>query len=116
MTVIYILKDSISIHFAYTRPGVSYTRPVIPRPLLPKVMHNCDGLSIGRIGWEPGRSRISWTPNKFSGYKFRSASAKGACRSASSKNRNELKSALIHNGYTRTMTLRNIVKKRIHLF
>ncbi|GFU75740.1 hypothetical protein TNCV_1652001 [Trichonephila clavipes] len=54
---------------------------------------NIAGLSTGRLGRAPrGRDKLNFA--RFSAYKFRSSSAKRACRSSAPRARNELKSAL----------------------
>ncbi|GFU21580.1 hypothetical protein TNCV_3827751 [Trichonephila clavipes] len=72
--------------------------------VLSSIMHvasernmNSAGLSIGCLGQGPGGAQKGLDKldlTRFSGYKFRFTSAKGACRSSVSRARNELKSAL----------------------
>ncbi|GFW13353.1 hypothetical protein TNCV_4283811 [Trichonephila clavipes] len=52
------------------------------------------GLSTGHLGWVP-KYQDKLDLIKFSGNKFRSSSAKGACRSSAPRARNYLESALL---------------------
>ncbi|GFS63550.1 hypothetical protein TNCV_4611081 [Trichonephila clavipes] len=96
-----LFRGAIALDIIFVDNNASIHKTSVIAELLDKadfcrmVRHSAD-LSFGRLGQVPrARGQDKLDLNRFSGYKFRPSSVKGACKSSVPRALNELKSVLV---------------------